>query len=301
MAKPPRRRKRRRKRKPAEDDAPPPRTIPEAADKYEAYYRAQQIVAPSDWLRFISTMHRPLPTTFRLCAAAVHQQLVTECLESGESLLRGSGALPAARELRWCRGWQLDGVSKEELKSSREPSLAAMQSWLTHYGSLGVLTRQAIESMVPVALLQPRPSHAVLDMCASPGSKTTQALEAIWAEGEPDGGYVVANDFSAQRCAMLLRRCAAYGVMCSRLVISRHKAQQLPLPRPPESAAADGAARYPAGTFDRIICDVPCSGDGTTRKNPSVWHKWSAEFGCRLHPLQLQIAMRGAALLRVGG
>ena len=63
----------------------------------------------------------------------------------------------------------------------------------------------------------------------------------------------------------------------------------------------EGLALDASGCFDRIICDVPCSGDGTTRKNPSVWHKWSAEFGLRLHPLQLQIAMRGAALLRVGG
>lgn len=35
--------------------------------------------------------------------------------------------------------------------------------------------------MAPVALLGIRPQHRVLDMCASPGSKTTQALEALFA------------------------------------------------------------------------------------------------------------------------
>ena len=43
------------------------------------------------------------------------------------------------------------------------------------------LTRQAIESMVPVALLRVQPHHACLDLCASPGSKTTQAIEALCA------------------------------------------------------------------------------------------------------------------------
>jgi len=53
--------------------------------------------------------------------------------------------------------------------------------------------------------------------------------------------------------------------------------------------------------YDRIICDVPCGGDGTLRKNPEVWQRWHPEFGIGLHPLQLRIALRGAALLKVGG
>ena len=41
------------------------------------------------------------------------------------------------------------------------------------------------------------------------------------------------------------------------------------------------------------------AGDGTTRKNPSVWHRWSVEYALGMHPLQLQIALRGLALLKV--
>ena len=67
--------------------------------------------------------------------------------------------------------------------------------------------------MVPVALLQPQPHHRMLDMCASPGSKTTQALEALAPKGDTGagggGGYMVANDMVPARCQMLLRRCAA--------------------------------------------------------------------------------------------
>ena len=44
---------------------------------------------------------------------------------------------------------------------------------------------------------------------------------------------------------------------------------------------------------------MPCTGDGTTRKHPEVFHRWEVALALRQHPLQLQIAMRGAALLRV--
>lgn len=57
----------------------------------------------------------------------------------------------------------------------------------------------------------------------------------------------------------------------------------------------------PLVEFDRILADVPCSGDGTTRKNPEVWRKWKLHDACGLHPLQLRIAMRGVKLLAVGG
>ncbi|KAG8240429.1 hypothetical protein J437_LFUL003143 [Ladona fulva] len=53
--------------------------------------------------------------------------------------------------------------------------------------------------------------------------------------------------------------------------------------------------------FDRILCDVPCSGDGTIRKNPDVWVKWNAANGNNLHGIQYRIARRGAEMLAVGG
>lgn len=54
--------------------------------------------------------------------------------------------------------------------------------------------------------------------------------------------------------------------------------------------------------FDRIVCDVPCSGDGTMRKNPDIWSSWDAnQHGLGLHTLQLKIATRGVQLLAQGG
>ena len=64
----------------------------------------------------------------------------------------------------------------------------------------------------------------------------------------------------------------------------------------------DGAGAFdPRGAYDRIICDVPCSGDGTVRKDAFARRKWRPSFGATLHPVQRRIALRSAALLRVGG
>lgn len=53
--------------------------------------------------------------------------------------------------------------------------------------------------------------------------------------------------------------------------------------------------------FDRILADVPCSGDGTMRKNPDIWLKWMPNHANSLHGVQYRIARRGAEMLEVGG
>ena len=53
--------------------------------------------------------------------------------------------------------------------------------------------------------------------------------------------------------------------------------------------------------YDKVLCDVPCSGDGTLRKAPVIWKRWNAAGGNMLHGLQLQIACKGVRLMRLGG
>lgn len=53
--------------------------------------------------------------------------------------------------------------------------------------------------------------------------------------------------------------------------------------------------------YDRVVCDVPCSGDGTIRKNPNVWQEWTPGPGNARHHVQWAILKRSAELTAKGG
>lgn len=53
--------------------------------------------------------------------------------------------------------------------------------------------------------------------------------------------------------------------------------------------------------FDRILVDVPCSSDGTMRKEPKVLHRWKVSNGLNHHALQVSLLCRGIELLKPGG
>nr|DAD41060.1 TPA_asm: hypothetical protein HUJ06_015383 [Nelumbo nucifera] len=161
---------------------------------------------------------------------------------------------------------------------------------------------------VPPLFLDAHPDHFVLDMCAAPGSKTFQLLEMIHQSTKPGSlpdGMVIANDVDVQRCNLLIHQTKR---MCSaNLIVTNHEAQHFPgchLDKNCIDASDLGNNKDPKINkllFDRVLCDVPCSGDGTLRKAPDIWRKWNAGMGNGLHRLQVLIAMRGLALLKVGG
>lgn len=53
--------------------------------------------------------------------------------------------------------------------------------------------------------------------------------------------------------------------------------------------------------FDRIVCDVPCTGDGTFRKCPHLWRLFRPRFALELHATQLDIAISCLLMLKPGG
>lgn len=69
---------------------------------------------------------------------------------------------------------------------------------------------------------------------------------------------MVANELVGHRAHVLAARCAALGGAAASLLVSSHRAQIFP-----HAASAE--------KFDRIVCDVPCSGDGTFRKHRDKW------------------------------
>ena len=98
------------------------------------------------------------------------------------------------------------------------------------------------------------------------------------------------------RCHLLASR--ASRLNSPSLLVTNHDARLFP------EALGGGSPDAPPATplkFDRILADVPCSGDGTLRKNPLIWKRWQAAPGNMLHALQLQIACKAVRLLKVRG
>ena len=203
-------------------------------------------------------------------------------------------------------GYQLS-IDRRTIR--RNKSLEPFHTWLKIQTDCGHITRQETVSMIPPVVLNAKEGMSILDVCAAPGSKTCQLLEVVGGlkssgggednknedeyELEPKG-YVVANDADAKRAYMLvnqLRRMNSPSVF-----VTSCDGQYFPI-----LDAKSDKGTMNEGTFDRVLCDVPCSGDGTVRKNPGIWKRWSQMGSLALHPLQLSIALRGARLTKVGG
>jgi len=140
----------------------------------------------------------------------------------------------------------------------------------------------------------------VLDMCAAPGSKTSQLIEYLHTgcgDKVPGKcffylttfflllfiqlpfslaeGIVIANDDSHDRCYTLIHQTKR--LRSPSTLIVNHDASLFP------TILLEKEGVSVPMQFDRILADVPCSGDGTMRKNPGVWQKWSVTQAAALN------------------
>lgn len=70
--------------------------------------------------------------------------------------------------------------------------------------------------MIPPLVLDIKSHHRVLDMCAAPGSKTAQIIEALHADAgnKIPSGFVIANDLDNKRCYMLVHQAKRLNSPC---------------------------------------------------------------------------------------
>lgn len=188
--------------------------------------------------------------------------------------------------------FQAHVISKFQL-SKAAPELKAL---LMESTANGCIARQELGSMLPVIALAGgkflKRGSRVLDLCASPGSKTLQALEhVVQVTAATVKGRVVANDLHPTRLESLKAAVARSGLpptYTDRITYANFDASTFPTPK---------SGRL----FDAIMADVPCSGDGTIRKDPHVLPLWTPDTGTALHKLQVRILKRALELCQVGG
>ncbi|KAJ4902772.1 S-adenosyl-L-methionine-dependent methyltransferases superfamily protein [Raphanus sativus] len=271
---------------------------------FEEYYKEQGIVKAEEWDLFMEILRKPLPAAFRVNSNSQFCDEIISILENDfvKSLQAEAiegGELEAIKPLPWYPknlAWH-SNFSRKEIRKNK--ILERFHEFLKLENEVGNMTRQEAVSMVPPLFLDVHPDHFVLDMCAAPGSKTFQLLEIIHGASEPGtlpNGMVVANDVDFQRSNLLIHQTKR---MCTaNLIVTNHEGQQFPgcrLKGPSDDIPINQLS------FDRVLCDVPCSGDGTLRKAPDIWRKWNSGMGNGLHSLQVILAMRGLSLLKVGG
>jgi NOL1/NOP2/sun family putative RNA methylase len=142
--------------------------------------------------------------------------------------------------------------------------------------SLGYIYIQEAASMIPPMVLDPQPGEMILDMCASPGSKTTQIGSMM-----QNKGILVANDFLGERLRPLglnLKRCGLTNTVATLM-----KGQGI------------------NQEFDRILVDAPCSGTGTIRKSLKTVDMWNPVMVNRLSGIQKQLIENAFRILKSGG
>lgn len=281
--------------------------------KFEAYYLGQNIVPREEWDVFLEAMRMALPTTFRITSGKPTSRQLLDAMHNiylpflSNVEFEGEKVAPP-RQLEWYPeglGWHLD-VRKNVLRKS--PEFKRFQQFLVHETDVGSISRQEAVSMIPPLFLDVHPDHLVLDMCAAPGSKTAQLIEAIHSPvtSKPDAfdplplGAVVANDSDTKRAHMLVHQ--AQRLPSPNLCVTNVDASSFPNvqvawkgPQPTDKVVQRELK------YDRILADVPCSGDGTLRKNIAIWKDWTTGNGVGLHALQTRILIRGLQLLRPGG
>lgn len=146
----------------------------------------------------------------------------------------------------------------------------------------GLFYIQEASSMLPVAALfagEEMPKR-VMDVAAAPGSKTTQIAARMGNQGA-----ILANEFSASRVKVLhanISRCGIANVALTHF-----------------DGRVFGAA-VPE-SFDAILLDAPCSGEGVVRKDPDALKNWSVQSNLEIAATQRELIDSAFHALKPGG
>ncbi len=124
---------------------------------------------------------------------------------------------------------------------------------LHHSGAIYI---QEPAAMAAVAAVDIKPGMKILDLCAAPGGKSTQAAAHLLGEG-----VIVSNEIDRKRCKILAQNIERLGIRNA--VITN-------------ADSAEIGNTYNR-EFDLVIVDAPCSGEGMMRKNPLAVSEWSIE------------------------
>ena len=147
------------------------------------------------------------------------------------------------------------------------------------YHHAGMIYIQEPSAMAAVESVDIQPDWNILDLCASPGGKSTQA-----ASQNPDG-VLVSNEIVPSRCKTLTGNIERMGFQ--NVITTCADAKRI-------------AALYNEA-FDLVIVDAPCSGEGMFRKDENAQKEWSVENVLHCAERQREILDKIKTTVKPGG
>jgi 16S rRNA (cytosine1407-C5)-methyltransferase len=169
--------------------------------------------------------------------------------------------------------WYPDAFALTDL---RERDVEAWQLY-----SRGGIYVQSLSSMIPALALDPQAGERVLDIAAAPGSKTTQ-MAALMG----NRGHITANELDKVRAERLAYNVRLQGCTCVEVRVGRGE------------KLGEGEPE----TYDRVLLDVPCSGEGRfIVYEPATSRGWSEKRIVECARLQKKLFASGTRALKPGG
>ena len=150
----------------------------------------------------------------------------------------------------------------------------------TVFHEAGAFYLQEPAAMLPAEVLAPEPGELILDLCAAPGGKATQA--GLKMRGQ---GLLVANEPVPKRARILSSNIERMGIPNS--VVTCMYPNEIP--------------HTWDELFDGVLADAPCSGEGMFRRDPQTRTEWSPENAAGCAKRQAEILEEAARLVRPGG
>ena len=148
------------------------------------------------------------------------------------------------------------------------------------YHAAGLFYFQEPSAMSVIEGLPINEGDYILDLCAAPGGKSTQAAAKL-----NNTGLLVSNEIVKRRAEILSGNIERMGIRNA--VVTNEAPERL-------------AKKYPC-FFDKIIIDAPCSGEGMFRKEPRAVTEWSVEHVKSCAARQKNIIDSAVKMLRGGG
>lgn len=145
---------------------------------------------------------------------------------------------------------------------------------------IGEYYMQGLSSMIPPLVLNPSENDVILDLCAAPGSKTTEIAELM-----NNKGTLIANEIAMDRTMALVFNIDRMNAVNTGVL--HFKGEQL--------------SKIYDNFFDKILVDAPCSGLGILQKKDEVNDWWSEERIKNLGELQLKLLVTAVKMLKPGG